>query len=116
MDWAKRWSTPSNPSNPVAWACSNNPLHLLKQAALVPFAGEDVIGIPFNHRSGDCSLTAHGIKGDNPARDFQHPQQGWNRRDFIRLILDLALSEDSAICPRPRPHPGDGGLPTVFVI
>ena len=74
---------------------------LSRQLLLVVLHRQHVIPTPFVNLACDLSLAAHRVQGHDAPLQFQLLQQFRDRRNLVRFLLGLHLSEDHTIAARP---------------
>src|SRR5258706_6109161 len=87
----------------------------LMQLQMVAFKGEYVVSTPVNNGLGNVLLTVERIHRDNTALEKQRLEQFWHYRNFIRLLIDLALPKQQPAGMGEGTHQMNGILGSITV-
>ncbi len=82
-------------------------LDVLIELSLILFNRQEIVDVLLHNRLDNLGLAADGINRDDAARQFQHAQERRNGSNFVRFVLDFALSEHQMVRHRPRTHHRD---------
>ena len=86
---------------------------LLIEGGVILLEREDVVGLLRHNLGSDGGLAAHRINRHRRPGQVQHPQQGGDRRDFVRFLGHRDLPEDQPTRARPGADHVQRRLPTA---